>query len=206
MSRYSLSVLCVASLALLAPRSASAQVDEEPGDAVAHDVYVRAQISGGYWHYVQSRYADREVGSGLVALAGSFGLPVAPGVVLGTHAAFQLTLPGTGRRASGRELEAPFGGGFAWGLLFAYLPDEEEPPISLEVAAGFAMAGAPGAWGGGGPFASASLTVFFAHLGRSHVGAQLGVQYTSQYSDDATPRGAEKHFVAVTAGVGWTLY
>jgi hypothetical protein len=167
--------------------------------------YLHTQLGGGYWHYWQAHYADREADGFALELHGAFAWAVSEEIAIGTAFSGQFYDGGGHGYTTGPWAATATGGGL-WGLLFAWMPAGETPPIALEISAGFAGAGAAALWGGFGPYLSPSLTIFFAHHGRSHFGITLRVQYEPMYSDDATPRGAQKNFVLGSVAIGWTFF
>jgi hypothetical protein len=172
----------------------------------SRDAYLHTELGAGYWHYWQSHYADRETDGFATELHGAFAWHFGDEVAVGTAFSLQLYY-GTGHRYSdGSQIGPDTNAGGLWGFLFAWTPSGDRPPISLELSAGFAGAGAVHDWGGFGPYLSPALTIFFAHAGRSHFGVTARVQYEPMFSDDATPHGAQKNFVFASLALGWTLF
>jgi hypothetical protein len=166
--------------------------------------YLHTQLGAGYWHYFQSNYAPREADGLVLELHAAFAWAVGDEVALGTSFSGQMFYGG-GHTTSGSQWPASATGGGNWGLLFVWMPAGEEPPVSVELSAGFA-GGGMAQWGGFGPYISPSLTVFLAHAGRNHLGLTVRMQYEPMYSDDATPHGAVKNFVMADVSIGWTLF
>jgi len=167
--------------------------------------YLHTQLGGGYWHYFQSHYADREADGFAAELHGAFAWALSDEIALGTAFSGQFYYGGGHGYTTGPWPAGAAGGGL-WGLLLVWMPSGERPPVSVELSAGFAGGGAATLWGGFGPYVSPSLTIFFAHAGRNHFGVTLRVQYEPMFSDDATPHGAQKNFVFGSLAIGWTFF
>lgn len=123
--------------------------------------------------------------------------------VLGTSFSGQFYYGGGHGYTTGPWPASVTGGGY-WGLLFAWMPDSDEPPVSVEVSAGFA-GGGNAQWGGFGPYVAPAFTVFFAH-GRNHFGLTVRIQYEPMFSDYETAHGAQKNYVSGLLAIGWTFF
>jgi len=203
MSSRLAALVIVSLLALSTASPVRAQTDEPR--AAPREAFLRTELAAGYWQYFQSQFADREADGFAMGLNGAFAWALADEVALGT--AFELQFyDGGGHTSSGSSFGPDATVGGLWGFFLAWMPAGSEPPVSIELSAGFAGAGVSGRWGGFGPYVSPSVTVYFAHAGRSHFGITARLQYEPMFSEDATPHGAQKNFVFGSLAIGWTFF
>jgi hypothetical protein len=185
-----------------APSPEAAEVSAPPESAL----YLRGQLGLGYWHYFQDNYADREIGGGGFEGRFAIGRWFSSGFTVGGEVTPIIYFPSTGHNvASGNPLESGAGGGIMLGIVGGWLPDYRRPSVAVSLAGGFLGSGVPSVWGGYGPYISPSVSVFFAHLDRVHLGAYLRLVYAPLFSSDATPEGAEKNFFMGTIGFDTTF-
>jgi hypothetical protein len=197
-----LAVLVIASTLAASP-AASQPPAVEATDGDDRALFLSAQLGFGYWHYFQTDYADREFGGGSAEARFAVGGWFRGGFTVGGEISPIAYFPTKGHADREGDMSSPAGGGIMFGPMAAWIPELERPPVAIRLAAGFTGDGAPGTWGGYGPYVSPSLSVFFGHFGRVHLGGYLRLIYARLFSSDA--QGAKKNFLMITLGVDVTV-